>query len=397
MGIRPSLVLKKLYTRFLINSRIPKGIPLLNNGVGITSEITYIRSLSQLARDFIVSIAQTDIPYALLNTAIPFRRGDLISQKEIEAFKKLECHTFNQRHVIHFSTIPCYKNKRYCNAITPFWEFQSGMLEHRPGLFDGADVIIAYSDFLKEYYESLVPSGVRVLKFRYPYSPIKVDLPEKVFLRKMFNLSESSFVVFFNFDYSSSYERKNPEGALKAFAAAFMSASYDACMVFKTSHSLDHPIESKKLRSLAAELGISNRTFFVDDYMPREKLLFLTACSDAYISLHRGEGLGMGMLEAMTLGIPVVATDFGGNTDFVNIQTAYPVPYKLTAAKSDMPAYDFVSEWAQPDVEVAASFLRQIYSDREEAKQKISKAKNFIESNYSNENFRNDLLTFLAI
>jgi glycosyltransferase involved in cell wall biosynthesis len=151
------------------------------------------------------------------------------------------------------------------------------------------------------------------------------------------------------------------------------------------------------LRSLAAELGISNRTFFVDDYMPREKLLFLTACSDAYISLHRGEGLGMGMLEAMSLGVPVIATDFGGNTDFVNGQTAYPVPYKLTAAKSDMPAYNFVSEWAQPDVEVAASFLRQIYSDREEAKRKISKAKNFIESNYSNENFRSDLLTFLAI
>lgn len=397
MSINPSLTLKKLYTRFLVARRSPPVGQLLDSGIGITSEITYVRSLSQLARDFVAAIAQTDIPYALLNTAIPFRKGDLIAKDEVQAFKKLECKKFNQRHVIHFSTIPCYKNKRFCNAITPFWEFQSGMLEHQPGLFDGADVIIAYSDFLKEYYESLTPSGVPVLKFRYPYRPENVALPEKAILRKMFNLPPSSFVVFFNFDYSSSYGRKNPEDTLKAFSAAFPSNSDDACMVFKTSHSSDHPIESKRLKELAREFGISDRTFFFDDYMPREKLLFLTAASDAYISLHRGEGLGMGMLEAMTLGVPVVATDYGGNTDFVKEQTAYPVPYKLAEAKSDIPAYDFVSKWAQPDIDAAVTFLQRIYNNKDEVKQKITKAKNFIERNYSAENFRNDLLAFLAI
>lgn len=397
MSLNASLMLKNLYTRFLIARRSPHGVKLLDNGIGITSEITYVRSLSQLARDFIVAIARTDIPYALLNTAIPFRRGDLISRDEIEAFTKLECKAFNQRHVIHFSTIPCYKNKRYCNAITPFWEFQSGMLEHRPGLFEGADVIIAYSDFLKEYYESLVPKGVTVLKFRYPYQVKNVALPEKSLLRSMFGLSESSFVVFFNFDYSSSYERKNPEAALKAFATAFPLKSDDACMVFKTSHSSDHLAESKRIRSVAAELGIADRTFFFDGYMPREKVLFLTAASDAYVSLHRGEGLGMGMLEAMTLGVPVVATDFGGNTDFVKDQTAYPVPYKFIKAKSDIPAYDFVSEWAQPDIDAAALFLRRIYADREDVKQKVSMAKRFIAQNYSDVTFRSDLSAFLAI
>ena len=97
MSISPSLILKKLYTRLLIAQRTPYGVPLQNTGIGITSEITYVRSLSQLVRDFIVAIAQTDIPYALLDTAIPFRRGNLISKEEREAFKKLECKTFNQQ------------------------------------------------------------------------------------------------------------------------------------------------------------------------------------------------------------------------------------------------------------------------------------------------------------
>ena len=397
MSINPSLTLKKLYTRFLVARRSPPVGQLLDSGIGIASEITYVRSLSQLARDFVSAIAQTDIPYALLNTAIPFRKGDLIAKDEVQAFKKLECKKFNQRHVIHFSTIPCYKNKRFCNAITPFWEFQSGMLEHRPGIFDGADVIIAYSNFLKEYYESLAPSGVRVLKFSYPYRPENIDLPKKAILRGMFGLPLSSFVVFFNFDYSSSYGRKNPEEALEAFAAAFPVNSDDACMVFKTSHSSIHPTESKRLKVLANELGISSRTFFFDDYMPREKLLLLTAASDAYISLHRGEGLGMGMLEAMTLGVPVVATDFGGNTDFVKDNTAYPVPYRITKAKPDIPAYDFVSDWAQPDKDAAAALLRRIYDNREESAQKVAMAKSFIAKNYSDETFRCDLSTFLAI
>ena len=95
--------------------------------------------------------------------------------------------------------------------------------------------------------------------------------------------------------------------------------------------------------------------------------------------------------------ILVVATDYGGNTDFVKEQTAYPVPYKLVEAKSDIPAYDFVSKWAQPDIDAAVTFLQRIYNNKDEVKQKVTKAKNFIERNYSAENFRNDLLAFLAI
>lgn len=389
--------MKKLYSRFLITSKAPRHAELRNDGIGITSETPYICSLSQLARDFIDAASAIGIPYALINTAFPFLKRKMISEKEREEFKKRECRIFDQRHVINFSTIPCYMDNRYCNAITPFWEFQSGMLEHRPGLFDGADVVIAYSDFLKEYFESLLPKRTRILKFRYPYRPAKINIPEHAVLRKMFDLPETGFLVFYNFDYSSSYGRKNPEAALAAFADAFPASSDDAIMIFKTSHAKDHPADATKLRDVAKKLGIEKRTVFFDNYMPREKLLLLTAAANAYISLHRGEGLGMGMLEAMTLSVPVIATNFGGNTDFVTPDTAYPVPYTLVDVQSDMTAYNYVAKWAQPDVDAAASFLRQVHDTPEQAKQKSQKAAAFIAKTYSDETFREDISSFLAI
>ena len=42
----------------------------------------------------------------------------------------------------------------------------------------------------------------------------------------------------------------------------------------------------------------------------------LTACADIVLSLHRGEGFGLVMAEAMLLGKPVVATGWSGNTDY---------------------------------------------------------------------------------
>ena len=392
-----SLDIKRLYDRMLISRHSPKVADLKNDGIGIVAEIKYICSLSQLARDFVTTISQTDIPFSLLDASIPLPGRKSIAPAEKSFFRKLACTSFNQRHVICFSTIPCYKDKRFCTAITPFWEFQSGMLEHRRGLFDGADTVIAYSDFLKSYYESIAPSGLKILKFHYPYFPTHANIPDKSTIRNDFNLPKDAFIAFFNFDFGSSYARKNPEAALLAFSEAFSSPSDDTLFVFKTSHALEHPDERKNLAAFAKKCGIERRVRFFDDYLPRKDLLALTSACDAYISLHRGEGLGMGMLEAMTLNVPVVATDYGGNTDFVRPDTAFPVPYKLVAAKPDIPAYEFVAEWAEPDTSAAASALRQIRDNPAVAAAKTSAASSLITRQFSKESFTSDLQTFMGM
>lgn len=381
----------------LIARHSPKAAYLKNDGIGIIAEMKYICSLSQLARDFVTAINQTDIPFSLLDVSIPLPGRKSIAPAEKSFFRKLACTSYNQRHVIRFSTIPCYKDKRFCTAITPFWEFQSGMLEHRRGLFDGADAVIAYSDFLKSYYESIAPSGLKILKFHYPYFPTHASIPDKSTVRNDFNLPQDSFISFFNFDFGSSYARKNPEAALLAFFEAFPTPSDDSLFVFKTSHAPEHPNERKNLAAFAKKCGIERRVRFFDDYLPRKDLLALTSACDAYISLHRGEGLGMGMLEAMTLNVPVVATDYGGNTDFVRPDTAFPIPYRLVAAKPDIPAYEFVTEWAEADTSAAASALRQIRDNPAVAAAKTSAASSLITRQFSKESFTSDLQAFMEM
>ena len=392
----PALAAKITYNRHLIRQKCPRSTELRNDGIGIVAETNYIFSVSQLARDFIDKIAQTAIPFAYLNSSIPFLRHPKIKTDELKHFRALKCRRFDQRHVIHFSTIQCAMDKRFCNAITPFWEFQSGMLECRPGIFRGADVVIAYSDFLKDYLESLVPQGVKILKFRYPYLPLPREDFDKAGIRRRFNLPENSFMVFFNFDFDSCYERKNPEATLRAFATAFPSGN-DTALVFKTSHAESHVADRETLQAAADKLGIAQRTHFIDAHLSRRDVIELTAASDAYISLHRGEGLGMGMLEAMSLNVPVIATAYGGNTDFVHEDTAFPVPYKLIAAHTNFGAYAHVTEWAEPDIDVAAANLKQLFADSALSQRKAAAASSFIQDYCSLEKFQADINTLIQV
>ncbi len=88
---------------------------------------------------------------------------------------------------------------------------------------------------------------------------------------------------------------------------------------------------------------------------------------DAYVSLHRSEGFGIGMAEAMLAGKPVVATAYGGNTDFLTERTGYPVGYRLTAVGEGSWPYDPAARWADPDLDEAAAALRAVVDDRETA------------------------------
>ena len=89
----------------------------------------------------------------------------------------------------------------------------------------------------------------------------------------------------------------------------------------------------------------------------------MNAC-DAYISMHRAEGLGLGLLEAMQMGKPAVATGYSGNLEFMNRRNSILIDYKLTCPKTDFNPYKDVTLWAEPDAECAATALRKLYEDR---------------------------------
>ena len=91
----------------------------------------------------------------------------------------------------------------------------------------------------------------------------------------------------------------------------------------------------------------------------------LMASCDAYVSLHRSEGLGLTMAEAMLLGKPTIATGFSGNVDFMNENNSLLVDYRIVQLERTMPPYEVGMEWAEPSEEHAARLMRRLYEDRE--------------------------------
>ena len=86
---------------------------------------------------------------------------------------------------------------------------------------------------------------------------------------------------------------------------------------------------------------------------------------DAYVSLHRSEGIGLTIAEAISVGVPVVATDYGGNVDFLDARCGYPVPFAMIANDKQHGPYPAGARWAEPSVSAAADALRRMYRDRE--------------------------------
>lgn len=163
------------------------------------------------------------------------------------------------------------------------------------------------------------------------------------------------FTVLAFGDSRSSLERKNPAGALAAFRAAFGDEA-QARLILKLSGA---PEEHHALERAAS--GCANVTI-LRDRLDAEGLAALFRSADVLLSLHRAEGFGLPMLEAMAHGVPVIATAWSGNLDFMDAATAILVPARLVPVQDSAGIYRD-SVWAEPDLEVAAAALRTLARD----------------------------------
>jgi glycosyltransferase involved in cell wall biosynthesis len=193
-----------------------------------------------------------------------------------------------------------------------------------------------------------------------------------------FGLSEAPFTFLFVFHMMSVMERKNPLGLIRAFKQAFRED--DAVrLVLKTSFGDRHPEQFEALQEAAAG---SNIVLINEVYTPDRLLSLMDAC-DAYVSLHRSEGLGLTMAEAMLMGKPVIATNFSGNVDFMDDDNSLLVSYELVKLGQPIPPYDAELEWAEPSVEHAAQLMRRVYENQDWARQLGARAKESAEKNLS--------------
>ena len=110
--------------------------------------------------------------------------------------------------------------------------------------------------------------------------------------------------------------------------------------------------------------GVSDRPDIIvrNELLPAGDRLALVAAADCYVSLHRSEGLGLTMAEAMAVGTPVIATAYSGNLDFMPEGSALLVP----AAEVEVGPghyYPAKGHWADPDIDAAAGMMRRVEAD----------------------------------
>ena len=359
-------------------------------GVTIIGSFTGRDSINKVMRDLLFMVRDTGIPFQALNTGAnedPACSGvlKLLTPPDLFRIKKhpLVIEMFN-------GALQKGIAKDLANIV--FWEFEDGFLPVYPAFAHKAHVI-GMSDFVVETLRRELPAGVKVSKLLYPFRPSFGDIPSKSEMRARVGIPQGAFVVFFNFDFASGFSRKNPDGAMRAFAAAFKD-DLDAHLVFKTMRSKEAPQRVAFLERLAGELGIADRFTMVHEYLSNSDLFGLTNACDVYLSLHRGEGFGLGVAEAMSLGLPVVVSDSSSTTEFCSVGNSIPVPCQMTAPRPeqrDHLTYAYVTRWAEPSVSFAADALRRLKSDPDLRERIGSKARMYVADHFSLANFKASL------
>ncbi len=161
------------------------------------------------------------------------------------------------------------------------------------------------------------------------------------------------------FDAGSSWERKNPQAALDAFVRAFKPG--EAELTFKISNEGADP--ERFARFQAACVATPGVRILTGSLAP-EAMEELYLRHDVYLSLHRSEGFGLTILEALRHGLHVVATGWSGNMDFMTGEMAHAVPCALTPVRMRSGPYKGCgARWAEPDVEAATEILRELHQE----------------------------------
>jgi hypothetical protein len=227
------------------------------------------------------------------------------------------------------------------NTIPPRWQRAFALV----------DEIWVYSRFMAENIGAVAPVPVIAL-------PPPVQPPAAAVQPLRLGVP-AGFLFLFVFDYLSTVQRKNPVGLIEAFKRAFAPGEGPQLLI-KTINAPLRPLAEEEV--LWAAHGCDD-VHVVDRSLDAEELAGLMAACDCYVSLHRSEGFGLTMAEAMAIGKPVIGTGYSGNVDFMNDRNSYLVDFAIGRVGPECEIYPPEGEWADPSVEHAAQLMRRVWSD----------------------------------
>ncbi len=260
------------------------------------------------------------------------------------------------------------------NILRTYWELPDAPKCWRAYLTN-INEIWAPNDFVKNAFRNVFSGPIRIV-------PTTVDVTTgKTSDRSAFGMDEDRFYFLYSFDYFSSPYRKNPLGLLQAFQQAFGCHDEKVGLIIKSiGPEKKHP----KIRAeIQAAMTADPRIIRIHRTLERDEMLSLIRASDAYVSLHRSEGFGAGMAEAMMMGKIVIGTDFSGNKCFLNERTGFPVPYTIRAVQPHEYPWSSGQVWAEPVISEAVLIMRRVFERPEDALHRAVEGERFIKAEHS--------------
>jgi glycosyltransferase involved in cell wall biosynthesis len=337
-------------------------------GVNLAGHFGSEKGLGEAARAAARALKGSSIPYVLNNV---IDSGSVNIDSTLSSFTDDNPYRVNLVYVnaVQVPIFAAVKGEAYFrgryNIGSWFWELSQFPQEWYSS-FEPFDEIWAASSFIQDSLARVSPVPVVRVPLALPPQP-QIDHNLN---RSDFGFPGDAFIFLFIFDFASVLERKNPVGLIKAFKMAFGDRS-DAMLLLKVVHSKSYPSELKVLKAAC----LNSNVRILDRVLNRPQLNALLSISDCFTSLHRSEGFGIPIAEAMILEKPVIVTSYSGNMDFTTPANSFLVKYKLVEIDRDYGPYRKGWVWADPDLEHAAELMRYVYENRAKAGEAGHRAK----------------------
>jgi len=212
-----------------------------------------------------------------------------------------------------------------------------------------------------------IDSGVNPGKIFIIPSPVELTPPGPVPPYPLNRPGKFKFLAILNY---RDRHRKGLDILLKAYTETFR-PNDNVCLVLKTKIDKEALYEEYKLPADSPEIMVLDRV------LSHEEMFGLYKAVDCYVLATRGEGIGRPFLDAMNMGVPIIATGWSGHAEFLNQENSFPLRYKLKKIEEQYflkyPGF-YGASWAEPDLHHLKSLLKQIFQFPAAAGNKVEQA-----------------------
>lgn len=328
--------------------------------------IGYLRTESgvgQAARLLAGGLKGSSVPFeTLIDTTAPSRQEDPFQDQKTNLLSREEafdccvlCVNADSVASVRRRLGRNYFHNRHIAGLW-FWEVET-FPKSMHSAFEEVDEVWVASKFIRDALGPISPVPVHHIPL-----PFGIAQQTQPIDRLQWGIPQGFFFLF-TFDFHSVFQRKNPLGLIEAFKRAFNEGEGPS-LVIKGINGDAHMTELEHLRFAARN---RRDIIILSNYMEATINQALIAACDCYVSLHRSEGLGLTMAEAMTQSKPVIATAYSGNMDFMTEENSYLCRFAMTSVGAGAAPYPASAVWAEPDVQHAAELMKRVYSQPEEA------------------------------